>query len=76
MRPPLSSAISPMNSSDCNENNIPDSCDVGIDGDKADINENGIPDSCELARGDLNLDGCINASDPGLLILNWSPYSP
>ena len=76
MRPPFSPAISPMNSSDGHASNILDSCDADIDGDKADINENGIPDSCELAQGDLNLDGCINGSDPGLLILNWSPCSP
>ena len=65
-----------MNSLDCDESNILDSCDAGIDGDKADINDNGIPDSCELAQGVLNRDGCINASDLGLSILNWSSCSP
>ena len=76
MRPPFSPAISPMNFSDGHASNILDSCDADIDGDKAYINDYGIPDSCELAQSDLDLDGCINASDLGLLILNWSPCSP
>jgi hypothetical protein len=76
MRPPFSSDISPMNSSDCNENNIPDSCDVDIDGEKADMNENGIPDSCELAQGDLNLDGCIDGADLGILFSLWGLPNP
>ena len=68
MRPPFSSAISTMNSSDCDENNIPDSCDAGIDGDKADINDYGIPDSFEIARGDLDLDGGIDGAGLGILV--------
>ena len=60
-----------MNSLDCDESNILDSCDAGIDGDKADINDNGLPDSCELAQGDLNLDGCIDGAGLGLLFGNW-----
>ena len=70
-------AITDGHVTDCNENGIPDSCDVkNPDGGKDDFNDNGIPDSWELAQGDLNLDGCINASDLGLLISNWSPCSP
>ena len=62
---------------DCNENNIPDSCDVNnADGGKADINDNGVPDSCELAQGDLNLDGCIDGGDLGLLISLWGLPNP
>ena len=77
MRPPFSSAISPMNSLDGHANNIPDSCDVDIDGDKADINENGISDSWELAQSDLDLDGCIDGADLGILFSLWSlPDSP
>ena len=61
---------------DCNENDIPDSCDVDINGEEDDINENGIPDSCELAQGDLNLDGCIDGADLGILFSLWGLSNP
>ena len=44
-----------------------DACD--ITNGSVDINENGIPDSCDLAQADLNLDGCIDGSGLGSLLL-------
>jgi hypothetical protein len=60
---------------DCNDNGIPDSCDVDS-GEEGDINGNGIPDSCDLAQGDLNLDGCVDGADLGLLISLWGLPNP
>ena len=63
---------------DCNSNGVPDSCDVtcpwgGTCGDK---NWNGVPDECELARGDLDLDGCVGAADLGQLLVLWGLPDP
>ena len=33
-------------------------------------------DSCDLARGDLNLDGCVDSGDLGLLIALWGFTDP
>ncbi len=60
---------------DCNDNGIPDSCDIAGSANEDD-NENGIPDACELVEGDLNLDGCIDAADLGLLFVVWSFVDP
>lgn len=48
---------------DCNTNGVPDACDP-------DANHNGTPDACESAicptcRGDINVDGRIDAADIG-----------
>ncbi len=52
---------------DCNENRIPDACDIGS-GESADDNENGIPDECESGCAwDLDGDGTTGVDD--LLIL-------
>ncbi len=50
---------------DCNNNGQPDSCDLLL-GTSLDNNGNSIPDECELpfARGDSNLDGALDISDP------------
>ena len=43
-------------SQDCNNNNIPDECDIA-DGTSADINLNGIPDECECTPGNSDING-------------------
>ena len=60
---------------DCNANGKPDSCDIAA-GTSLDCNANGKPDSCELARGDLNLDGSINAADITILLNFWGVVNP
>jgi hypothetical protein len=41
----------------------------GADSDAIDIDSNGEPDICQLRRGDLNLDGAVDASDVSHLLL-------
>ena len=60
---------------DCDENGVPDSCDIG-DGTEDDVNANGVPDSCELAKGDFNLDGCVDSADLGILLGLWGSTDP
>lgn len=48
-----------------------DNCPGIANPDQADSNGNDIGDACELARGDLNLDGVVNASDLPLLFNAW-----
>ena len=60
---------------DCDHNGRIDSCDIaGNPG--LDKNANGHLDSCELARGDLNLDGVVNAADLGVLLNFWGFVNP
>jgi len=61
---------------DCNENGIPDECDIGVEWGgpcysntpcfpwecESDWNHNGIPDSCEVC-GDLDSDGDVDLDD-------------
>jgi hypothetical protein len=49
-------ADSPAGGGDCNNNGIPDECDIA-DGTSQDCNDNGIPDECELAEHDCNNNG-------------------
>ncbi len=52
---------------DCNNNNLPDKCDIQY-GVSKDVNRNSIPDECECeCRGDLNNDGKVNADDLPLI---------
>ena len=46
-------------SEDCNENNIPDECDIASGGD---CNGNGVPDECDIANGDS--EDCDNDGTP------------
>ncbi len=55
---------------DCNDNFIPDACDI-TDGTSADRNGNGIPDECETLLGDLDGDGVVGTSDLVLLLGAW-----
>jgi hypothetical protein len=48
-----------------------DNCPEIANPDQSDSNANSIGDACELARGDLNLDGVVNASDLPLLFNAW-----
>ena len=41
-----------------------------------DANTNGVPDTCDLLLGDLNLDGCIDGGDLGLLVAFWGFTNP
>lgn len=52
---------------DCNVNGILDSCEIN-DSPQNDINANDRLDSCDRAHGDLNLDGCIDGVDFGLMM--------
>jgi len=54
---------------DCDGNGVIDSCDVA--GGAEDDNTNAVPDSCELARGDLDLDGLVGASDLSFILVFW-----
>ena len=54
---------------DCNENGVPDSCDIG-DGDSGDVNGNGAPDECECI-GDADGDGVVDASDLAAVLSAW-----
>jgi hypothetical protein len=66
---------------DCNDNGIPDECDVPplCDPDQpgfpeecsADINGNGVPDECECL-GDFNYDGQRNLGDLGILLSHYN----
>ena len=51
-----------------------DTCDIANG--EPDTNENEIPDFCELLRGDLNLDGCVDGGDLGLLVSLWGFPNP
>jgi hypothetical protein len=42
---------------DCNENGVPDECDIA-DGTSLDLDENGVPDECEDCNGNGIPDGC------------------
>ena len=53
-----------------------DNCTTIANANQADINANGVGDACELARGDLNLDGVVNASDVPLLFTAWGSLNP
>lgn len=59
---------------DCDENGIPDSCDIAEGAE--DDNENGLLDECELAAGDLDLDGCVTGADLAILLGLWGLPNP
>ena len=53
-----------------------DNCTTIPNPDQADANANGSGDACEYARGDLNLDGIVNAADVPLLLNHWGEVNP
>lgn len=60
---------------DCDANGTPDDCDVAS-GAAADSDADGVPDGCEYARGDLTLDGRIDAADLAALLARWGESNP
>jgi hypothetical protein len=60
---------------DCNRNGICDGDDIAANA-SLDKNANGVLDACELARGDLNLDGFVNAADLSVLLAFWGVPQP
>ncbi len=77
---------------DCNENEIPDQCDVDcgpsggycdVDdcGGSSDDNDNGIPDECEEpicgdCPTDVDGNGAVDAFDLAFLLGSWGPTTP
>ena len=62
---------------DCNANGIPDDCDIAA-GSSLDTNGNGIPDECEtqFQRGDVNVSGSIDVTDPIFVLQYWIGSGP
>ena len=58
---------------DCNENGVPDDCDIAS-GDSTDVNLDGILDECQelcLCDQDLDRNGQVDGADLGLLFTQW-----
>ncbi|MCH7849919.1 MAG: hypothetical protein IIB53_16345 [Planctomycetes bacterium] len=64
----------PSDAEDCNENGLPDACEVAL-GWSLDVNRNGIPDECECL-GDLDGSGDVGVKDLLFLLGNWGPCPP
>ncbi len=61
---------------DCNENDVPDGCDIAY-GFSDDVNNNGVPDECEEACAwDLDDNAVVGVSDLLLLLASWGPCPP
>src|SRR5262249_28205341 len=60
---------------DCNNNLVPDNCDIGL-GTSMDANANGIPDECEnlgTCQGDITQNGEVDFDDIVQVITHWGP---
>ena len=55
---------------DCNQNGIPDGCDIHVNGTSGDINHNDVPDECECI-GDLDASGTVDGADLAILLGAW-----
>ncbi len=62
----------PGDATDCNQNHLPDSCDITA-GTSTDSNRNGTPDECESILGDLDNDGLVGVTDLLILLSAWGP---
>ncbi|NBX37464.1 MAG: hypothetical protein EBR10_09640, partial [Planctomycetes bacterium] len=60
---------------DCDGDGRLDICELVYDN-AADDNGNCVPDSCEYARGDLGLDGEVDAQDLAYLLSVWETNDP
>lgn len=66
----LSFALLGAETNDCNDNGVPDECDIGAQWGgfcegpdcSTDLDENGLPDECQLC-GDFTNDGLVDADD-------------
>ncbi|MFO0828557.1 MAG: thrombospondin type 3 repeat-containing protein [Phycisphaerales bacterium] len=56
---------------DCNENGIPDGCDIANQTSE-DYNLNGVPDECEC-NADFDGNGFVNSADLAVLLGAWGP---
>jgi hypothetical protein len=64
-----------VSTADCNENNIPDDCDIA-DGTSTDANKDGVPDECAPCTADLDLDGDVGPGDLAIVLSGWGTTSP
>ena len=55
---------------DCDGDGVPDACAV-IDGSVDDCNGNGLPDACDLAEGDLDGNGQLDACEISGITHSW-----
>lgn len=72
---PTGLVVMPASPLDCNENLVPDACDVAA-GSSEDRNGDGTPDECQggpWLAADLNMDGVVNGADLGVLLSAWGP---
>jgi hypothetical protein len=72
----LAAGMSP----DCNDNAIPDECDVGENGESEDLNGNGVPDECEPPEPTeaccLPDNSCLDVPRQECIDLGGSPTDP
>ena len=59
---------------DCNQNGIPDECDIA-EGSDSDLNQDNIPDSCQCIA-DVIPNAEVGFSDLVSLLSNWGPCEP
>ncbi len=60
---------------DCNNNGIRDGCELAT-GAAVDTDEDLLIDACERAKGDLNLDGEVDAADLSIVLVAWGTMEP
>jgi hypothetical protein len=58
---------------DCDDNGVPDMCELGGSGDS---DADGTPDICERRYGDLDLDGTVGGTDLTHVLTVWGSQDP